>query len=337
MHDLLKAAVRQKWGAAGPADRQVRIRAARVLLARGDARGALSLLSSAEAWSDLIAAVVESAPGIAEAGDFGILLAALEPMPETVRRSSAAATYWHGVSLLNLDPPRARRLLQEALATVTAGEGDKIDRSLAVPLWVACVDGVWLEWHDCRMADPLIAQLPALVPEAKRHGQMALLARGAVAALSLRDPGHPDFPAWEALSRDAFFEPAPRHEAVRRGSQLFFRYCWGEGAQWKADQVRNRLDQLFAESTAPLADACTRHVATVEFLSLFEPESEVVFQAMERGLAATKRYEQDFWDITMINAALYRAASLEDRDRLDEGIARLADRMGPRSNPNHVA
>ncbi|HRO10270.1 hypothetical protein, partial [Amaricoccus sp.] len=336
MHDLLKAAVRQRWGAEAEEDRVLRTRAAAALIGRGALRRGLSLLSQAGAWEALVAALDAVGPTLADAGDFGILLAALEPMPEAVREASVAASYWYGVSLLNLDPPRARVLLEAALEAALA-RGDPGEEALLVPLWTACADGVWLEWRECGLADPLLARLPALAAVAERQGQQALLARGAVAALSIRDPAHPDFPAWEAQSLAAFFEPAPRHEAVRRGIHLFFRYCWGEGARWKAEQVRTRLDHLFGAANAPLADVCTRLVATTEFLSIFEPRSAAVFAALEQGLAATARHGQGFWDVTMINAALYRAASLEDGARLDGGLALLAERLGAQSNPNFVA
>lgn len=336
VHDLLKVAIRQRWGETASDTRSDLLAAAKALAAGGDTRSALSLLSATQAWGELTALLPASAPSIAEAGDFGILLAALEPMPDNLRRASVVASYWHGVSLLNLDPPRARALLEEALEATLADDAAE-NETLLVPLWTACADGIWLEWWDCTRADLHLEHLPRLIAVAKRHGQEALLAHGAVAVLSIRNPAHPDFSSWEAQSLAAFFEPAPRHEAVRRGIQLFFRYCWGEGARWKAELVRARLDHLFGERNAPLADICTRLVATTEFLSIFESNAEVVFAALTRGLAATERHGQHFWDVTMANAALYRAVSQEDMVQLDAGIALLDQRLGPQSNPNYVA
>ncbi|MEO3388502.1 hypothetical protein [Mesorhizobium sp. CAU 1741] len=337
VHDLLKAALARRYADEQSREEQQRLqaRAGRALLERGEIGDGLSLLASSEAWEPLCEAVLAHAKAMNDAGELGVLLAALEQVPQEQLGMHVGLRYWLGVCLLSINPVRARELLHDTFLSVK----DDIDSDLLIPAWTALVDAIWLEWVDCTRFDELIAMLPVLEESAAAKGPVAesMLARGAFAALSFRCPAKEDFPSWEERNLGFFWRPMPRHETIRRGIQLLFRYCWGDGERWKASQVRNRLNYVFDEESAPVADICTRYVVSTEFMSLFEPDSEEVFLTLEQGLSATARHQQGFWDVTLINAALYRAMSLEDRKRAQGYLALLGERLGPHSNPHHIA
>ncbi|MEG6507787.1 hypothetical protein V6C03_02280 [Methyloligella sp. 2.7D] len=338
IHDLLKAAVAHHRPEGLPEAEVLAIskRAGEALLAEGDLHAGLTLLSSVGAWEALRDAVLEAAPQLAEAGEFGVLYTALEAMPEEERGKTIGLQYWFGVSLLNLNPPRARALLSEAYQKAKAEAAE----DYIIPLWAALVDAIWFEWVDCSLFDPLIEELPELEKLAKKLNRPeydAQLARGAFAALSFRAPEHPNFPEWEERDLACFWQNMPRHETIRRGIQLMFRYCWGDGERWKASQVRTRLNYIFDEEAAAPADICTRYVVSTEFMSIFEPDATEVIATVDKGLAATDRYQLYFWDVPMLNAALYKVMSLEDRQRARDYLALLASRLGPHSRPHDVA
>lgn len=337
MHDLFKAALDKRYPDAVPEAEAtaLRARAGQALIERGETGDGLLLLSAAGAWEALREAVVAHAPAMKERGELGILLSALDPLPEAVRDESVALRYWHGLSLLSVNPVRARALLTGTLdAARQAGE-----EALLIPIWTALVDAIWLEWIDCSLFDPLIDMLPELEALATRLGpdQQSMVARGAFAAMSFRCPDHPDFPRWEERNLDFYWQPMPRHETIRRGIHLMFRYCFGEGNRWKVSQVRARLNRVFAEEAAPVADICTRHVVSAEFLSIFEASGEETFRTVESGLDANAAHGQTFWDGTLINAGLFKAMSMEDRERGNAYLALLARRLGPGAHPHHVA
>jgi LuxR family maltose regulon positive regulatory protein len=337
IHDLLKAALERRYPDAVSAEDVVSIaaRAGDALVQRGEVADGLSLLSASGAWDALREAVIIHAPALKERGELGVVLTALEPVPAAIRDDSIVLRYWHGVSLLSLNPPRARELLTDTLeAARAAGE-----EALLIPIWTALIDAIWLEWIDCSLFDPLIAMLPQLKPLAARLGETheSMLARGAFAAMSFRCPYHPDYPEWEERNLDFYWQPMPRHETIRRGIHLMFRYCFGEGNRWKVTQVRTRLNQVFDEAAAPVADICTRHVVSAEYLSIFEAAGEETFRAVDSGLEANARHQQTFWDGTLLNAGLFKAAAREDRERLDLYLGHLSARLGPAAHPNHVA
>lgn len=335
-HDILKAALKRRFpDAVSPEDVAAMLaRAGSALIKRGEIGDGLALLSASGAWDLLRTAIITHAPAMKAAGELGIVLTALEPMPEEIREQSLALRYWHGVSLLSINPVRARILLSAALDTAKAiGE-----QELLIPIWSALVDAIWLEWIDCSLFDPLIAMLPELEPLAARLGTEyeSMLARGAFAAMSFRCPDHPDFPGWEERNLDFYWQPMPRHDSIRRGIHLMFRYCLGEGGRWKVTQVRSRLNQIFDEEAAPVADICTRHVVSAEYLSIFEANGEETFRTVDQGLEANTRHQQTFWDGTLINAGLYKAVTLEDRERARTYLAQLAKRLGPNAHPQHI-
>jgi DNA-binding SARP family transcriptional activator len=336
-HDLLKAAIERCYPDAVSPEEAVALgaRAGEALIQRGEITDGLALLASSGAWDALAKAVPAHAPAMKDKGELGVVLTALEPLPEPIRDQSIALRYWHGVSLLSLNPPRARQLLSGTLDAARAAK----EEALLIPIWTALVDAIWLEWVDCSLFDPLIAMLPKLEPLAARLGadHQSMLARGAFAAMSFRCPDHPDYPKWEQRNLDFYWQPMPRHETIRRGIHLMFRYCFGEGDRWKVMQVRSRLNQVFDEAAAPVADICTRHVVSAEYLSIFEAAGEETFRAVDDGLAANARHQQTFWDGTLLNAGLFKAAALENRDRLNAYLALLAERLGPAAHPNHVA
>ncbi|MEM5474273.1 hypothetical protein WNZ14_21295 [Hoeflea sp. AS60] len=337
IHDLFKAALLHRYPDAVSDTEASRLssRAGQEVVENGGVGEGLLLLSASGAWSALSDAVIIHAPAMSEKGELGVVLTALEPMPEAERAKSRAVLYWYGESLLSVNPPKAREVLSAALEAVQqTGPQD-----LLIPTWTALIDAIWFKWTDFDLLDPLIAMLPELSKLASSLGPHyeSTLSRGAFVAMLIRCPDHRDFPYWEQRNLDFYSQPMPRHETIRRGIQLLFRYCYGQGHRWKASQVRTRLNQVFEEETAPVADICNRYFVTAEFLSIFDATGDETFRAVEQGLEANARFQQKFLDGALINAALYKALTLEDRVRARRYLTLFSASLGPTAHPHYVA
>lgn len=337
IHDLLKAALHHHYSDLVDAAKTAELgsRAGQALLENGDVGEGLLLLSASGAWDALRNAIAEYAPSLGEQGELGVILAALEPMPEAELETSLALRYWYGESLLGVNPAKACEVLSAALDAAQQCH----QQELLIPIWTALIDSIWFKWTDLHLLDDLIVMLPQLTQLARKLGPRseASLARGAFVAMLLRRPDHPDFPFWEQCNLDFYFQTLPRHETIRRGIQLMFRYCYCEGHRWKAAQVRTRLNQVFDEELAPAVDICARHFVAAEFLSIFDASGDETFRAMESGIEANAKHQQQFFDGALLNAALYKALTLEDRDRTRRYLTMLSVRVGPQAPPPYVA
>lgn len=337
IHDLLKAALLHRYSDLVH-DREVAelgARAGQALLDDGDVSEGLLLLSAYGAWDTLRGAIVEHAPALGEQGEFGVILAALGPMPQAECEKDMRVCYWFGMSLINVNPGRASEILMAALDVVLRAR----EQEILIPIWTGLVDAIWFKWSGFERYDDLIAMLPKLSKLAQKLGapHEAALARGAFVAMMMRCPDHPDFPFWEQRNLDFYFQNLPRHETVRRGIQMLSRYCYGEGHRWKATQVRTRLNQVFDEEIVPAVDICTRHYVDAEFLSIFEASGDETFFAVESGLEANATYQQQFLDGALLNAGLFKALTLEDRERSRRYLELLFLRLGSQPAPAYIA
>lgn len=187
---------------------------ARALLHAGEDDAARDLLVANAAWPPLAEHLEQAAEGLLASGRAGALLRCLDALPPTLREARPMLRYWRGLGLLSADPTASRRELEAAYAALRAcGNGPTVVRA-----WSALVDAIWFEWEDCARLDPCIVDLPELAAlPGLGDSELALLSRGALAALSIRRPEHPDFALWEGRALALFQRRLSRPETVRRG------------------------------------------------------------------------------------------------------------------------
>ena len=338
LHALLRDFLRHKASAElSPRQRREFGRAmAQGLLALGEDDAARELLLETADWRALANHLEAVAGDLFAAGRLRTLTRFLEALPPTMREPSARLGYWRGLCLLHLDPAKSRRELTHAYARFRAVG----DHASAIRAWAALVDAIWFEWEDCARLDACIDDLPYLRRVAKRLNSTEhtiALTKGAMAALSIRRPEHPEFGAWEVQNLALFQRQLPRSEIVRRGLQLMIHYVYGSGERRKAEIVRARLQQICGSETESAADHCVYHVVNAAYQFWFSPDGTQAPATVMTGLAVTQRLGVPFWDVPMLNAALFRLASDEDLGGMRNLLAILDGRLTANSREHDIA
>jgi ATP/maltotriose-dependent transcriptional regulator MalT len=316
--------------------RDVSERMARSLLAFGEDDATRELLVEIGDWKPLADHLISAAGPLFACGRILTLARFLNALPDHVREESAELGYWHGICLQQVDLAASRRELTSAYHRFKSRE----DHANAIQAWGALVDTIWFEWEDCARLDPCIEDLPYLRNAAKAlesRDLMAVLTKGALAALSIRRPNHPDFNEWEARNFTLFQRRLPRSETIRRGLQLMIHYVYGSGERRKAEIVRERLHQLFETDTESAADHCVYYVVNAAYQFWFSPDGTASPATVMTGLAVTEGLGLPFWDIPMLNAAMFRLASDEDSDALRNMLALLDERLSADSREHDIA
>jgi len=306
------------------------------LLATGEDDAARTLLLEAKDWPRLADHLEDAAESLYASGRIRSLARFLNALPAAIRDKSIQLGYWRGLCLLHIDPGESRRELTAAYDRFKACG----DHAATIRAWGALVDTIWFEWEDCARFDPYIDDLPELRAIAETLNDpelMTILTRGAFAALSLRRPDHPDFDDWEARNLALFQRRLPRSERIRRGLQLMIHYVYGSGERRKAEVVRTRLQQLYESDSESAADHCGYYVVNTAYKFWFSPDGTQAPASAATGLAVTQRLKLPFWDVPLLNAALFRVASDEAVENLRNMLALLDERLSPESREHDIA
>ena len=224
--------------------RSVCARLAHKLLTLGEDDAARDLLLEARDWKGLAANLESAAEKLFATGRIRSLTRFVTALPAPIREQSAQLRYWRGLCLLHLDPSEFRRDLTMAYGQFKS-LGDQVN---AIRAWGALVDTISFEWEDCARLDAYIDDLSHLSPLGETLNSPELttiLTKGAFAAMSIRQPDHPDFQRWERRNLALFQRRLPKSETIRRGLQLMIHYVYGSGERRKAEVVRARLQQIY--------------------------------------------------------------------------------------------
>jgi DNA-binding SARP family transcriptional activator len=190
-HDLFRAFLAQRAGQALGADhwRSVRLRAARILEARGEVDAAADLLQQAGDWARLAAIVGARAGSLLGRGRWRTVLNWLEGMPEAELRANPWLVYWKGMARAATDGPGGRALLETA-AQAFAAAGELRGEALAC---AAIVDSYFQEWNTVAALDGWLARLERLLStDAMAEDTLRRRALSSmVLALLYRQPAHP--------------------------------------------------------------------------------------------------------------------------------------------------
>jgi ATP/maltotriose-dependent transcriptional regulator MalT/DNA-binding SARP family transcriptional activator len=194
-HDLFRSFLseraRSEFGE--PAWKEIRIAAARILHARGEADFAADLLRRAGDWSGFGKAVVERAGTMLVRGRWRTLLGWLDAVPENVLSGDPWLLYWKGKARTGTDGPGGRVAL-EAAFDAFASTGNVRGQTLAC---AALLDSYYQEWNFVSAVDRWIDEMERLLehvaPE-KSFQHRALSSM--ITALFYRRPSHPRLPTY---------------------------------------------------------------------------------------------------------------------------------------------
>lgn len=254
----------------------------------------------------------------------------LDCLPPQLFEQAPPLRFFRGIISLQSNPWKAIEDFRAAYEF--AKHANILD--LHVHAWALLVDSIWFAWERGQLLDPLIEELQTLkllVSEAQRPDLDSVLSRGAFTALSLRQPDHPDFEYWVERSLVDFQGRAPRHEIVRRGTQLLIHLIYGPADKERAALVLRRVQQFHDSKNETATDHCSYYVVKASFDCWFSKDDFAGGAIATTGLNVTAELAVPHWDALLINAALYRLAPSEDRASIDNFIELLEQRILPGS------
>ena len=134
-------------------------RAARILEGERDIEAAIGLYERAEDWGAVSELLLRQAPTLVAESQGQTLRERIGALPAEQVATHPRLAYWYGASLIEVDPPAARRALTEAFAKLQPA-GDEVGQMLAASGFVeAClVDGA-----ELGQVDPWIEALDRLL------------------------------------------------------------------------------------------------------------------------------------------------------------------------------
>ncbi|PHR96785.1 MAG: hypothetical protein COA78_28365 [Blastopirellula sp.] len=310
--------------------------AASHFLANGYLQDGRSLLAQSQNWQLLANEIEKRALELVSTGRFAFLGDLLTGMPEDQVMASSQLRFWRGICLQGNDASRAGAELRSLYFDTK----DTAPVSEVVRVWGAAIDATWAEWPVCQIFDPLIADIEKLHTEIKEHGDetdMNALARGAFAALALRNTQKEGFADWETRSLELFLTEPSRTESVKRGLQLMIHYTWGTGEHAKATLVRQRLRNWLDDEFCPPGDNCVQYTVEGAYQTWFGEGLDAAVANGRAGIAMSASLGAQFWDVPILNAALYKILSMEAIDIGWEFAGVIAERNHKDSRINDLA
>jgi len=208
-----------------------------------------------------------------------------------------------------------------------------------VKAWAGMVDILWAEWEDCTQLDGWIVELDRLRCLIEEQGQPQLLpylAKGAFAALSIRQMDHPDFAFWEQINLQSLEREHSVEERLLRSLQCMIHYTWGVGDQPRSSLVLDYLNIILRQDNSSGMVQCIQPVCAGAYQFWFDPDPQNCLDTIDRGLLLSEKLGLSMWDVPMLNVALFQTCANEQHSAARH-LDQLAIRLGEHSRPHDFA
>ena len=260
--------------------RTLRVDAADLLAANGQADAALAQLTAAAAWDEALAMLLAHAGHLVAQGRSALIRQALVAMPERMR-ALPPASYWLGFCDLAADPAGALVHLQLAHHGFLA-EGDAEGAFEAA---AAAADAIVFQGSNYDALAPwmqiLESQAPAYLARRSAEQDLRVLP-GLLAAFVHRDPGHALTAALADAAEHMLDEPLGASQRILVGSLAL--YLLWTGQIPRLDRILLKIDRLSAGQDAAPATLLRWYGVGVLVRSLLGRIDEALEQA-RRALA----------------------------------------------------
>ncbi len=336
LHDLLRDYLHEELVARFDARQQDKLyrRAAELFQQADWPEQALTLFIATGAWQESLDLIESLGVALLADGRKKTLQVLIEQLPPEYQAQRPIVEYWYGLCLTPTQLAKARTHHESAYAKFLQ-QGCMKE---SIRCWHAIIDTIWLEWADCSQLDHWIKELEVLRKNSPRDNETTqLLAMGAFSAMSLRRMDHPDMPHWEEMNLQILEQGLPPNEKIMRGLQMMIHYTWGTGEHQKSSQMLQHLHYAMHDKCCPEAGLCVFHVAAAAHNYWFSPKTETCLNHVHAGLSQSAKHELPFWDVAMINVALYKLCSLEDINAAKHYLKQLTLRINEHSHPNDLA
>ncbi len=229
-----------------PALLALRIAAARLLAANGQADAAIAQLIDAQAWREALNLVIEQAGRFVAQGRTAMVRAALLAIPEPERRR-APAWYWLGCCELAIDPAQALKHLVQA----HLGYQAEADAQGGFHTAAAAADAIICIGANLHAIDPwlplLTAHAPAYLARDDDETDLRVLP-GLLAAFVHRETAHPLTATLADRAERLLDRPLGASQRILLGTLAF--YLLWTGQMQRLDRIIVKLDRLCASPDA---------------------------------------------------------------------------------------
>lgn len=321
LHPLFREFLLHRAAQALPADEWARtqLQAAELMEASGDVLDAYQLYRELGACERQVALIQRHARVLLRQGQVQTLRAWIEALPPAAVAEDGWLSLWAGLCQTSIGPEQSRASLERAFARLGM-EGDAPGQMLA---WCALVDTWLYTWSDFPALDSWIRWLDANVEAFERLDEPAIRESVTVSmtwALVVRQPDHPDLPAWLARAERILREGSEPPLRLRAGlAAVYHRFPRGERAAGML--LFDTIRQLAADQRDPLA-AITSHWIEAGVQFHHRASSRCCLQAVDAGLAASARSGIHAFDHVLIAQAAAVAIEAGDRAAAREALAR---------------
>lgn len=320
-HDFLLRTVQREWR---PEQlQQQRLRAASLLLDRGEPDMALPLLRDAGEWQQFVEVLLASAPTMMAQGRHRELARWLLEIPKEVAGESPWLDYWLATSRLPSDFFGSYDLYRHAYDRF----GERGDLFGGILAWIGAVDAIIFSLSDISRLDiwlprfePLLAGL-GTNPDEEITGQ---LASRITSILMLRQPDHPELSRWREIAERAIARMADANLRTLSGFYLCTQDIW-RGDLDRATALVERINRA-AESLPPLA--ATANILMHAWLDWTSGRYEDCRRTFARGIKFAERTGVQVWTVVLwvqgVTNALIHGAVDEAEGYLAQIEPRLA-------------
>jgi ATP/maltotriose-dependent transcriptional regulator MalT/DNA-binding SARP family transcriptional activator len=295
----------------------------------------LSLLMNAHAWDICLDQIESLAPLLLKNGRNTTLLNLIEQLPQNLRYSRINIEYWHGLCLMPHRLTEAQQHHEAAFQRYRACGNTQY----MISSWSAMVDCIWLQWGDCKQLDPWLDELTVLcdhvLSDDTEHQQ--LLTKGAFTAMSLRRMDHPDLPYWEEKNLNMLEKGLPLNEMIMRALQMMIHYTWGTGQRVKSHLVLSYLHTIMDEKRCSETVQCLYHVMASVHDYWFSLTTYSCLNHVNLGLEKASKFGLPFWNIIMINVALFKLCNLGNIEASKCYLDKISTCLNEHSGANDVS
>lgn len=313
----------------------LRLEAGKLLEASDQTEDAAELFIQAGAWEELMALISARAQTFISQGRNKLLEKWLAALPEEQFKSDPWMNYWLGTCRLASNPVESRAFLERAFQLFVSS-GHEAGALLA---WSGAVQTFFYVFDDFSPLDRWIAWLD------ERGGKDAsfpsdeialIVAAGMTAALTWRNPVHPDTPKWaeKALSLS---KNSSNIEASTRAYTNSAVYSIWMGAFDECGMLISEMKKMTASQTvSPLRSLVLKHTEAM-FYNTSADYQQQALRSVSDGLEEAQKTGVHVIDPLLYNQGLVSSLNEGNPGRTEEFLLKLEKtlRSGSRTHVSH--
>jgi DNA-binding SARP family transcriptional activator len=301
--------------------RDLRSRAASLLIESGRAEDAVPLLREAADWERLTGLILEKAPELLSGGRVATLMEWIESIPSGIVEATPWLLYWLGVCNLPLRQTESRNYLERAFRLFDAA-GEASGTLLA---WSGAVESIMFGWDDFKLLDFWIDWLDDRMKNEHAFPSIEIETRVSLSmagALVWRRPQHPDMQKWMeralSLARKAG-DPGILLQACLYAANYYI---------WMGD-----VTNIWAVKTETREIASSPHASRLTLLTwkwleaatYIWPEGlrEMSLESLAAGMAIADAEGIYVWNHMLFAYGAYGALIAKDKESADQFLGKM--------------